>query len=99
MAGEKRQETINSEQPEVEKKAMNSGMNKIETKRPERRNGKEKVYKEVSTQSATHARPPQAECDDTLSSMRLRGGCEQVQDHKLQLVDKHQQHRRHLVMR
>eukprot|EP00965_Chrysotila_dentata_P194124 6176167-Pleurochrysis_carterae.AAC.1 len=99
MVGEKRQETINSEQTEVEKKTRNSGMNTLETERPERGREKEKEYKEFTTHSATQARPPQAECDDTLSSMRWRGGCEQVQDHESQVVDKHQQHRRQLVMR
>eukprot|EP00965_Chrysotila_dentata_P012429 409005-Pleurochrysis_carterae.AAC.1 len=100
MAGEKRQETINSEQTEVEKKARNSGLNKLGTERPERGRGKVKEYnKEFTTQSTTHARPPQAACDDTLSSMRLRSRCEQLQVHKLQLFDKHQQHRRQLVIR
>eukprot|EP00965_Chrysotila_dentata_P038742 1287087-Pleurochrysis_carterae.AAC.1 len=48
--------------------------------------GKEEKYTKFLTQSPTQARPPQAGCDATLSSMRCRGDCKQ-------------QHRRQLVMR
>eukprot|EP00965_Chrysotila_dentata_P232863 6199239-Pleurochrysis_carterae.AAC.3 len=86
--GREETKTINSEQTEVEKNARNSGMNTLEIERPERERGRKKEYKEFTTQSATQARPPQAEYDDTLSSiMRWRGGCEQVQDLKSQLVE------------
>eukprot|EP00965_Chrysotila_dentata_P229859 6197451-Pleurochrysis_carterae.AAC.2 len=62
-------------------------MNMLETERPETERGKAKEHEEFTTQSATQARPQQAECDDTLFSMLWRGGCKQVQDHKSQLVE------------